>query len=419
MSEPQAPDATPEDVVRHPDVAKAFAEHGPLRHLRADERLEIVEFEPLAERRRLPGPGLPEALAWSGGVFAAHLGAGIALTLLVLVMLVATGTPLIDLAAMLNAGQSISDKDNAGTHQPASLADITNDYILLLVGGDQMLVLLLTLVAVGLRFRGRAYRTLNLSPPRPLHLLLVAGLMLPLATLCGENYRIIHEQWTQFTELWPALRVLDDANAVEALQGLSQAAPLWLLVVIIAVGPAIGEELVFRGVIGRGLVARWGIVPGVLMTSLMFAAVHFHPAHALAVVPLGIALHLVYLATRSFWAPVLLHFLNNAWATLASKLVPVDANAAGVDRPASPVLLLASMTAVVVLGALLYRTRTRYLWPDGAEWDPGYFTVEVPPDETLQRINRGDITGRNLLTAGSAWAAFGAAFVAEVAALAR
>jgi hypothetical protein len=202
------------------------------------------------------------------------------------------------------------------------------------------------------------------------------------------------------------------------VQQLAQTASLPVLLLIIAVMPAIAEELVFRGVIGRGLVARWGIVPGVLITSCLFAAVHFHPAHALAVVPLGIAMHLVYLATRSFWAPVLLHFLNNAWATAATKMAAADAaNAA--DPQASPVLLLASVTAVVVLAALLYRTRTRYVRDDGQEWDPGYFTVEAPPATEALRRDFGAITGRNLLTAGSAWAAFGAAFVAEVAALAR
>ncbi|MEZ6066566.1 MAG: hypothetical protein R3B90_12860 [Planctomycetaceae bacterium] len=36
------------------------------------------------------------------------------------------------------------------------------------------------------------------------------------------------------------------------------ATPYPVLLVAIALGPAIGEELVFRGLIGRGLIHRWG-----------------------------------------------------------------------------------------------------------------------------------------------------------------
>ncbi len=63
------------------------------------------------------------------------------------------------------------------------------------------------------------------------------------------------------------------------------------LIVAFAVAPALGEELVFRGVIGRGLIARWGLPAGVLITSVMFAAIHVHPAHVVGVIPVGIAMH--------------------------------------------------------------------------------------------------------------------------------
>ena len=156
------------------------------------------------------------------------------------------------------------------------------------------------------------------------------------------------------------------------------------------------------------------------MTSLMFGAVHFHPVHAIAVVPLGIAMHLAYLATRSFWAPVLLHFLNNSWATVASRMSSEAALEADLlNTAASPGLVVASAVAVVVLGALLYHTRTRYLLPEGEEWSPGYVTAEAPPRDLAVTIDRGMWTGRNLVTAATAWASFVVAFVAEIVAFAK
>jgi membrane protease YdiL (CAAX protease family) len=412
------PDRVPEAEGLHPlgGAVEAFAdrEAGPSESPGCDVAMEIVDFEPEAVAPatvapRLPGPGLPEALGWTFGVFGAHAAATVVVMAVIAALLVATGQ----------------------LRQLAQVESLIDDYLLLLVGGDQLLVLLLTLAAVSFRFWGRVHRTLNLTPPRPLHVLCVAGLTLPLSTICSQFYRVIHDGWRLLTEHLPPLRLFDASNVVETVQQLAQSASLPVMLLVIAVAPAIAEELVFRGVIGRGLVARWGIVPGVLITSCLFAAVHFHPAHALAVVPLGIAMHLVYLATRSFWAPMLLHFLNNAWATVATKMatsgttpgfVFSDASAAGtggVDPQVGPALLLSSLTAVIVLAALLYRTRTRYVREDGEEWNPGYFTVEAPPESEALRRDCGSITGRNLLTAGSAWAAFGAAFAAEVAALAR
>lgn len=361
---------------------------------------EVTEFldEPVAVAPQPPGPGLPEAFGWMTGVFTAHLIAGVVCLLVILVL-------------MAIAGENLQQMTN--------LDELAPNYLLLLMGGDQWLVLLLTVAAIRLRWGRNVSQNLNLTPLRPLHAAVVIGLVLPLSTISGETYRLLNLIWKPLVEQLPVLQLLDESNAVELLSTLSQTGSLPMMLLIIAVAPAIGEELVFRGMIGRGLVARWGFVGGIAISSLMFAAVHFHPVHAAAVLPIGIALHCIYLATRSFWAPVLLHFLNNAWATVASRMASGEATAVVVEEAASPVLLWASVTALVVLGAVLYRTRTRYILPDGNEWTPGYLTAERPPAELGARIAGGTDTSRNLLIAGTAWASFTVAFVAEIAAHAQ
>ncbi len=361
--------------------------------------LEITEFldDSPAAAKLPPGPGLPEAFCWMAGVFTAHLAAGVVCLIAILVL-------------MALAGENIQ--------QMANLDQLAPNYLLLMMGGDQWLVLLATFIAIRLRWGQRIGQNLNLTPLRPLHAAVVIGLVLPLSILSGETYRLLSLVWKPLVEQLPILHLLDESNAVELLSTLSKTGSLPMMLMIIAVAPAIGEELVFRGMIGRGLVARWGFVGGVAISSLMFAAVHFHPVHAAAVLPIGIALHCIYLATRSFWAPVLLHFLNNAWATVASRMA-TEESLPVVEEAASPVLIWASVTAMVVLGAVLYRTRTRYILPDGNEWTPGYLTAERPPAELGARIAGGTDTGRNLLMAGTAWASFTVAFVAEIVAHAR
>lgn len=350
-------------------------------------------------KRLFPGPGLPESLAWTLGVFIAHLGASIALLILLVAIMLISG----------HSEESLLGQDG-----------LQSSYLVLLVGGDQFLVLLLSVLAAGFRFRGRLANCLNLRLPHPLHVCLIVGLMLPLSALSGELYRWTAMGWSRLVSWLPLLGVFDQANTVEWLQDMADAAPLPVMLLIIAVAPALGEELVFRGVIGRGLVARWGLWAGVAISSVLFAAVHLHPVHAIAVVPLGIAMHLVYLATRSFWAPVLLHLMNNAWATVMTRWGS-EGTATIMDPEMGPGagLLVASVIAVIVLGAVLYRTRSRYLLPDGAEWTPGYITTEVPPESSGASIHHGLWNRRALVTAATAWISFAVAFVAEIAAFAR
>lgn len=351
-----------------------------------------------AHQHREPGPGLLEALGWTMGVFLAHVLATVGLIIVIAAIMAFTG----ELEGI------VPDLEAAPT-----------SYILLLLGGDQFLVLAISVMAVMLRYWGRVGTSLNLSLPHPLQVLLIAGLMLPLSSLCGELYRQADLLWLQIVENIPFLSFLNGASSMEILSQISQAAPLPVMVMIIAVAPALAEELVFRGVIGRGLVARWGLWTGVLVSSVLFALVHFHPVHVIAVIPLGIAMHLVYLATRSFWAPVLLHFLNNTWATVASRLSPPGEVEQALASAPSAGLLVASGVAVIVLGAFLFHIRTRYLLPDGSEWSPGYVTAEAPPEDLDARLDRGIWTGRTLATAAAAWTAFAIAFVAEIVAFAR
>lgn len=367
----------------------------------AFEPLDPVATEDatILSRRALPGPGLPEALGWMLGLFMAHIAASVALMVLIVVLVVANG-------------QSLNGLLESGALEPS--------YMVLLVGGDQALVLLIAMVAASLRFSGRLRSYLNLRLPHPLHVCLIAGLMLPLASLSGELYRVTAIGWAQLVSAIPELGAFDASNTVEWLKEFANVAPLPVMLLIFAVGPALGEELIFRGVIGRGLVARWGLWTGVLLTSLMFAVVHGHPVHVIGVIPLGIAMHLVYLATRSFWAPVLLHFLNNSWATIASRAIEGDgAAAASWEAGPGAGLLVASVIAVIVLGVVLYRTRTRYVLTDGTEWSPGYVTTEAPPAVLQARLEHGLWNRRTLATAATAWVSFAVAFVAELVVFAR
>lgn len=168
----------------------------------------------------------------------------------------------------------------------------------------------------------------------------------------------------------------------EALGGLS-----WpMLLAFGCLMPAAGEELFFRGFLGRGLVGRYGLYVGVGLTSLGFAFIHGYPPQAASALLLGMTVHLLYLSTKSLLVPMLYHFLHNLLAFSIDKfagagLIEVTTSDGIMTLPWW--LVLGALLAVPALGWLWYQTRTRWLLPDGGVWTPGYLSAEMPPRQLL------------------------------------
>jgi hypothetical protein len=243
---------------------------------------------------------------------------------------------------------------------------------ILIIGMTQLAGAGYALLAVHLRLRPGGLTRLGWQPPRAGHLLLVVAGMLPLAALSSQLQNEIFKlfPWSQ--------------DQMAELMGSMLSAPLWVVVLVIGAGPALGEELLFRGLIGRGLVARYGLILGIAITSVLFGVMHLNPAQGTGAILLGIGMHFVYLTTRSFWAPMTLHFLNNTLSVVLVKVgdrVGVKELAADHSDSLPGSLLLASACLVATIGLLLWQTRVRYVTSDGIAWDPGYPTAEVPPRE--------------------------------------
>lgn len=331
-----------------------FVDKGPNQPIEVPPR-------PYAERR-LPGPGLPEAFLWVVGVLVVHWFGG---AIAAVVVMIAEGV-------------------RAGTDDPQqvlhTMRDAMQDNLVPLMGGEMGIFVLCAVLACGLRLRPRVAARLGLHPLPMRHLLGLILLLPPLSFTCGQLYSWAMPLWEKIVDIAPQLKAFDVLNSTEMIKHVAAQASFPMMLFLVALLPAIGEELVFRGVIGRGLVARWGMVRGVLLTSLFFAAVHLHPVHALALLPLAVCLHLVYLATRSFWAPVVLHLLNNAWATVVLKSPRLETlPGAEVHQTIPPLLFAVAAVSALITATVIWRSRVRYVLPDGTFWTPGYDTVEVAP----------------------------------------
>lgn len=224
-----------------------------------------------------------------------------------------------------------------------------------------------------LLFMGRDwYRQIALRLPSMTHLILALLILPSMIILSNGAYEIIR-------------RVVPDVFGSMGMGNMESALdlfthwPLPVAVAIIGLGPGIGEELFCRAFLGRGLVGHYGYVAGLLLTSILFGLLHVEPRQALVVIPMGMVLHFTYLTTRSLMVPMLLHFLNNSFAVLASRAaVPESMDDA---TTISPAIYLTAAAVLALLAWTLYRCRARLeLSPDEPyPWVPSHPGIETPP----------------------------------------
>jgi membrane protease YdiL (CAAX protease family) len=188
-----------------------------------------------------------------------------------------------------------------------------------------------------------------------------------------------------------------------------------VIVVCLGVGPGVWEEFFYRGFLGRGLIARWGVFGGVVLTSILFGAVHITPVWFIFAAAMGALLHVVYLWSRSLLAPVLLHAGNNSLFFLGY-CFPANSLAATLTNPDSRPwpLVLTAFASLVALFWLYCNMRVQWILPSGSLWTPGYVTAEMPPNELQARPEQRRAGKWPLSIAAAAYLAFIGVFVWEV-----
>ena len=104
----------------------------------------------------------------------------------------------------------------------------------------------------------------------------------------------------------------DDLSPTPFLEGGTEYL-IGLAILAVAVAP-FAEELFFRGFVFAGLSGRWGPIWAAGISSLLFMGAHLEPLRFPPLFVLGLLLAWLYHRTRALWAPMLVHFLNNAIA---------------------------------------------------------------------------------------------------------
>ena len=172
---------------------------------------------------------------------------------------------------------------------------------------------------------------LQLRQPPPALTTALAVLLM----LCSMPLVLFLLQINKALPLPDAFRAMED-NTAEMLKGLLQMEGLAELVAnltIIALIPAVGEELVFRGVLQQQLMRRianpW---IAVAVSAAVFSAVHLQFEGFLSRWLLGMVLGWLFWRSRNLWVPVAAHFFNNALQVLAQYAYKKEVSAIDLEQ---------------------------------------------------------------------------------------
>lgn len=142
----------------------------------------------------------------------------------------------------------------------------------------------------------------------------------------------------------------------EAFLDVNTLGGLLINLLIMAVIPALGEEFLFRGVMQRILVewtknVHWGIV----LTAIVFSAVHFQFYGFLPRMLLGVLLGYLMVYGKSIWFPVFAHFTNNAFAVIMSFIYRDKINFEEVEKFGSyQGTYIFALIGILFFGLMLY-----------------------------------------------------------------
>lgn len=137
-----------------------------------------------------------------------------------------------------------------------------------------------------------------------------------------------------------------------------------LNIIVVALAPAIGEELLFRGALQGTLQKKFSPIVAIFITSIIFSALHLQFYGFVPRVVLSILLGLLFYYSGSIRLNMFVHFLNNALSVVAFYICTIK-NISIDDTPAetvgkediTPTVIATLISAVAIWG--IYKIANR------------------------------------------------------------
>ncbi len=165
-------------------------------------------------------------------------------------------------------------------------------------------------------------------------------------------------QWAgSVNEMIPLPEWLEEIEQVqmELLESVLQGeVNVFFSLIMVAVTPALCEEIFFRGYIQRNFERGMGAAAGIIASGFFFGAFHLRLTQLLPLSLLGVYLAYLTWRTGSLWIPIIIHFANNAIAVATAEFVKnrPDMNITDLEQIDVPWYIV--LTGLVVFMGIIY-----------------------------------------------------------------
>jgi len=173
------------------------------------------------------------------------------------------------------------------------------------------------------------------------------------------NQTLVLPEFLESVQRWMEVSEQKAMQITEAFLQMKSSSDLLINLFLIALIPAIGEELLFRGVLQQ-LLAKWTrrIHFSIFVAAFLFSAIHLQFFGFFPRFILGLVLGYMFYWSNNLWLPVLAHFFNNTLAIIftyhfVAEKVQLDFLNEEISVNMSNALI--SFMAVALLMYLLYK----------------------------------------------------------------
>ena len=197
---------------------------------------------------------------------------------------------------------------------------------------------------------------------RPLPSFLLLGVaclavlaFMPLNSLIIEWNNSVHLPHGLFrVESWMRRKEQELAIMTQFLTEFKSLSKLLVAMTVMAIIPAIGEEVLFRGIIQRKIFHKIGDMHiSIWLTAAIFSATHLQFLGFIPRMLLGAMFGYMYAWSRNLWTPIFAHFVNNAATLLMVYLSNQQLISMNVENPESTISWTGAFVSLVLTVGLL------------------------------------------------------------------
>ena len=189
-------------------------------------------------------------------------------------------------------------------------------------------------------------QTLKLKGTKPIHFILVVFMMItaiPIVTAMSALVLFLTK--LAFNKTLPL-------NQIQ----IPDVATLFVALAVIGVSAAVCEEVLFRGLISKGY-EKLGTARCIAITSILFGMLHRDFQKAIATTVLGLVIAIIVHRTKSIYAGMLAHFVNNASIVLIvfySKNLTQNVTPVSVSTQSTPTIDFGSLPTITLIFVIVF-----------------------------------------------------------------